>query len=153
MTATNHALTGAVVALVIQEPILAIPLAFLSHFAVDYIPHFSFKDSDMFKRNFNTLLISDALMCIFLVGLTYLFIPEMWLVVSVCMFVATSPDLFWIYPRLYKEKIKGLPRNDGAFSAWHSGIQSRSHNRFARRGIRNELLWSALMITLIIVLK
>lgn len=41
MTATNHALTGAVIALAIDKPLLAIPLALLSHFALDIIPHYN----------------------------------------------------------------------------------------------------------------
>jgi len=41
MTATNHALTGAVIALVIKQPILAVPLAFVSHFVTDLVPHYN----------------------------------------------------------------------------------------------------------------
>ena len=38
MTATNHALTGAIIGLVIGEPVLAIALAFASHFICDALP-------------------------------------------------------------------------------------------------------------------
>lgn len=41
MTASNHALTGAVIALAVKRPELAIPLAFLSHFVLDTIPHYN----------------------------------------------------------------------------------------------------------------
>lgn len=39
MTATGHAIIGTVIAAKIGNPYLAIPLALLSHFAVDRIPH------------------------------------------------------------------------------------------------------------------
>src|SRR5438270_5495542 len=41
MTATNHAITGAAIALAVKKPELAIPLAFISHFALDAIPHYN----------------------------------------------------------------------------------------------------------------
>lgn len=41
MTATNHALTGAVIALTVKRPELAVPLALLSHFTLDLIPHYN----------------------------------------------------------------------------------------------------------------
>ena len=43
MTATNHALTGATIATLVRQPYLAIPLAFLSHFFCDALPHFDIK--------------------------------------------------------------------------------------------------------------
>ena len=39
MTATAHALIGAAIAAKIVNPFLAIPLAIISHFALDLIPH------------------------------------------------------------------------------------------------------------------
>ena len=40
MTGTNHALSGAVIATFLPAPV-AIPVAFMSHFVLDAIPHFS----------------------------------------------------------------------------------------------------------------
>lgn len=149
MTATNHALAGAVVALVVKEPVLALPLAFLSHFLVDYIPHFSFPDKQLFKRNFNTLLIGDALMCVALVVISYFVFPDVWLLVSACMFLATSPDLMWAYYRLYLEHIKGRKPNYDVVARFHQRLQHSSHARFARRGIRNEVIWAFSMCVII----
>ena len=39
MTSTGHALIGASIASQIPNPFIAIPLAFLSHFLIDKIPH------------------------------------------------------------------------------------------------------------------
>lgn len=41
MTATNHALTGAAIAMLVKRPELAIPTAFLSHFVLDALPHYN----------------------------------------------------------------------------------------------------------------
>ncbi len=149
MTATNHALTGTVIALVIKQPALAIPLSFLSHYLVDAIPHFSFADRDLFRRNFNTLLILDAISCILLVGLIYLLFPARWFVISFCAFLATSPDLAWAYYRLYLEKIKGRFVKYDLINRLHSRLQASSHNKYARRGIRNELAWLCSMSIII----
>lgn len=40
MTTSNHLLVGTLIALTVKEPILVIPLALLSHFALDMLPHF-----------------------------------------------------------------------------------------------------------------
>lgn len=54
MTATNHALTGALVALVVKKPELSIPLAFASHFALDVIPHYN--PPEVQKRSFTNFV-------------------------------------------------------------------------------------------------
>ncbi len=42
MTATAHALVSAAIAASIPNPMLSIPLAFVSHFVLDTIPHWDF---------------------------------------------------------------------------------------------------------------
>lgn len=42
MTATAHALVSGAIAASIQNPSLAIPLAFISHFVMDAVPHWDF---------------------------------------------------------------------------------------------------------------
>jgi hypothetical protein len=109
MTATNHALTGAITGLLVGEPILAIPIAFLSHYVCDAIPHYksSLSDSKLLKsRGFRNYLIVDAALCFLIVLVLAIFQPENWLLASVCAFVATSPDLAWIprYVRVRRGK-------------------------------------------------
>lgn len=43
MTATNHVLAGALIGAVLPLPV-ALPVAFMSHFAMDKIPHFGIED-------------------------------------------------------------------------------------------------------------
>lgn len=43
MLETPHALVGLVIAVSIHNPLVGLPLAFLSHFAVDMIPHWNWE--------------------------------------------------------------------------------------------------------------
>lgn len=96
MTATNHALTGALIGLVVGQPVIAIPVAFLSHFVCDAIPHYGQTTENVWSKIFKVYLLIDALLCVGLVGaLTYRH-PVHWLLASICAFLATSPDLYWI---------------------------------------------------------
>jgi len=61
MTLTNHLLAGAALAKLLPLP-LAIPLAFLSHFVLDALPHFGFVNiEDRMKhiRLFHGAVIAD----------------------------------------------------------------------------------------------
>ena len=85
MTTTAHALTGAAIAVVIKKPKLAIPLAFLSHFACDALPHFgigmNFGSTNMFAW-----LIIDGLAAIgFAIFLLYKKVNNPWLL-AICGF-------------------------------------------------------------------
>lgn len=99
MTATNHALTGAIIGLTIDKPLLAIPLAFLSHFVCDAIPHFKFAgdfDNVAKSSKFARYLIIEAFLCFLIVLGLYLKQPFHWQVAAICAFLATSPDFMWI---------------------------------------------------------
>jgi hypothetical protein len=147
MTATNHALTGVVVALVINQPALAIPLAFLSHFAVDVIPHFEARDlpSEVLAKLF---IISDVVIAGTVTILLTVFLhtnlsPSL---IFTCMLAAISPDLIWAW-RYFR--IKNL---DKVFvepmswlSRWHLKIQWSE----TLPGFLVEAGWLVLMSTLI----
>lgn len=101
MTATNHALTGALIGLVTGNAWIAVPAALASHFVCDAIPHFDVPGATREKRIGSKLflrvqIIFGAVMCGLLVGTLASFHPGHWLLASVCAFVATSPDLLSI---------------------------------------------------------
>jgi hypothetical protein len=97
MTATNHALTGALIGLSVHNPWLALPAALVSHLICDIIPHFGIKDKEWIRsRNFLGMLAVDILLCIVLVAVLFTAGPANWLLAAICAFVATSPDLLWI---------------------------------------------------------
>lgn len=98
------------IALAVKKPELAIPLAFLSHFVQDAIPHWDYgtggPDGDLFSKRFNTFLIGDFIFSLILMVLIGLAFPEYTWLIWACMAVAASPDLMWGYYYLYKQKLK-----------------------------------------------
>jgi hypothetical protein len=124
VTATNHALTGAIIGLVVGQPLLAVPAAVGSHFICDALPHFKFNlpDKVLLKtRGFRNYLIVDASLCVLLVICLAVFQPQHWLLASVCAFASTSPDLLWINKYLKIRHGKSWKRN--SFAKFASGIQ------------------------------
>ncbi len=124
MTATNHALTGALIGLVIGQPWVALPVSFLSHFICDAIPHFDPvmpTDQWIKTRKFRNLLIADGSLCMLLVTILAIVQPSYWLLASFCAFLATSPDLFWINQFITTRR--GMVWRPNAFSRFASAIQ------------------------------
>lgn len=124
MTATNHALTGAIIGLVVGQPLIAVPAALASHFVCDALPHFKFNlpDKVLLKTSgFRNYLIADASSCILLVAILAIFQPQHWLLASICAFLATSPDLLWV--NKYLETRRGKHWKRGSFARFAGGIQ------------------------------
>lgn len=117
-------MTGAVIALLVKEPALAVPLSFLSHFVCDAIPHFGLAPGEkLFERKFNFILSSDfitALCTMVILGM--LFPAQSWLIWS-CMVAAASPDLMWAYYNLYIEKLQKKKPRFGLLARFHIWIQ------------------------------
>ena len=138
MTATNHALTGAVIALAVKKPELAIPLAFVVHFAMDAIPHF---DAGPDSPNLAKIAISiDLIIAACLTVALSLLIKNGasgWLIFA-CASACMSPDLVWGW-RYYKlrdfRKIISEPMS--RFSRFHQKIQWSE----TRQGIFVEIAW------------
>ena len=96
MIGFNHAITGVVIGATAPGGLVA-PLALLSHFAMDALPHFG--RSDTFKpynKAFKLLLLFDAIMCcgVLLVGLH--FIAEKTTAIIMGVFFAALPDFLWL---------------------------------------------------------
>ncbi|HEX9153878.1 MAG TPA: hypothetical protein VF809_03595 [Candidatus Saccharimonadales bacterium] len=121
MIAFDHAITGAVVAFLIKRPKAAIPLAFLSHFCLDAIPHFG--NIGAFSFNNPTLLsvvAVDALLTICAIVFVILRAGEYAKIVIVCMFAAMLPDIISI-PYMLGIYTQNL------LYAFHSSIQWFEH--------------------------
>lgn len=146
MRAINHALTGAVIGLSVSDPVLAVPAAFLSHFALDGLPHFGERRKDHGSKNFRDLLVLDALLCFGLVLLLAVWRPRHWLLAAFCAFLATSPDFMWVRKYLRARAGKREPMSKNMVLHFHSGIQW-----FERPiGLAVELAWAPAMALLII---
>jgi hypothetical protein len=150
MTATNHALTGAVVALVVKRPELALPLALISHFVADMIPHF--EAGHIPKWLFHAFVALDCAIALALSIYLSVFLPKDisgWLMFG-CMGLAVSPDLAWGV-RYYKlrdiKKLVSEPMS--VFSRYHLKIQWSE----TRQGAFVELPWLVLTLVLINILR
>lgn len=142
-------MTGAVIALAVKQPALAIPLAFLSHFVCDLIPHFGLDEKEIFGKRFNIILISDFLFAVLLmIVLAILFPDQMWLIWA-CMIAAASPDLMWAYHRLYIERLQKRRPSLGDIANFHHKIQWSQ----TLPGAYVEALWFLLIGSYILLLR
>lgn len=124
MTAINHALTGAVIGLVVGEPLIALPAALASHFVCDALPHFGSGQppaTHLKTKIFRYYLVTDASLCVLLVAILAIFQPQHWLLASVCAFLATSPDLLHI--NKYLKLSRGQHWKRGTFAKFADDIQ------------------------------
>jgi hypothetical protein len=124
MTATNHALTGALIGLVVGQPLLAVPLAVGSHFACDVLPHFGTGLPDKIilrTAAYRNYLIVEAFLCLTLVVILAVFQPQHWLLAAVCAFAAAAPDLLSI--NRYLKNRRGLKHQRGLYSRFAKRIQ------------------------------
>lgn len=124
MTGTNHGLTGAMIAVLVKEPAVAIPLSFVSHFACDAIPHYGLaKDEELLGNKFNLILIVDFILAVSLMAVFGIRFPSQKWIIWGCMASAASPDLAWAYYHLYLEKLKKRTAKLDILSNFHHWIQ------------------------------
>lgn len=149
MTATNHALVGAVIAVTINKPWLALPLAFASHFALDSLPHFGypghggFSEALKYKTSKVVALADPVLFLVLFMVLVSFAVPGY---VYAAAALAASPDVEWLYSYLWFER-SGNKRAPKSFLAgFHESIQ------WCERpwGIWVEAAWLVIFSTLLI---
>lgn len=116
MTGLNHVLTGTAIALAVQQPLVAAPLAFLSHFVLDVIPHFDHPHYRYGSRYFAIIMTSDGILSVAAVIAIMLITPAMAGVIAVGALCAILPDFTWLY--YYRHN-----RPQWWFFKFHSKIQ------------------------------
>jgi hypothetical protein len=129
MTLTSHYLVGVGAAIVFKNPLLALPVAFASHFVLDALPHYGVPVGKSFrgKSIIRTSLI-DVPVFIFGVILTFYNYPAWYFISGI---IAYSPDLAWIYRFTLKEKFGKIPpAPSNALNAFHSTIQKHETERW-----------------------
>jgi hypothetical protein len=137
MIAFNHALSGALLAKYLPLPI-ALPLAFVSHFVLDSLPHFGIphhmRDHSKIWRIFSLIDIGGALV---LAGLAISW-HEYWMLIG--GIIACSPDFIWV-GRVLKSRSFKLDVHTHPFSKWHAKIQ-----RFERPwGLIIDVIFASIM--------
>lgn len=118
MTGLNHAATGIAIALIVRKPEFALPLAFLSHFVLDSIPHSVVSLEN--RRVFIGYLIGEAVAMVAVTTICMFLFPDMWLLIGACAFLAFLPDVFW--PFFYNGQLRDKPFFK-KFYAFHQNIQ------------------------------
>jgi hypothetical protein len=128
MLATNHLVTGALVAATVQQPALAIPAAFTSHFVLDALPHYGYGDIAREHRDQKKFFVLKQTIDI------YFGLAMMWLlafalrnrqsptVTVLCMLVAFIPDGVWAFHYVVAQR-SGLYHELNAFNRFHKSIQ------------------------------
>lgn len=147
MTGTNHAITGGVIGLAIGGP-LAILVAFFSHFALDWLPHYGLDAEDRLQRRrffMKSVAVDGVLLSGLLVaGIAYA-LP--WYVFGAAL-AAMAPDFSWMYRYVIEEKLGRLePKPKNKFDQWHSDIQKKET---VQPGVWVELVWFIAMIMIAI---
>jgi hypothetical protein len=144
MTASNHVVTGAVIAVAVGQPILALPLAFASHFVLDVLPHYG-ADNHTSRLFLYSLVVDMGIAASFLLYLV-LQQPDSWLLLFACAVLAASPDLLWL--PYWVLELRGKPKPLGKVAHWLAKIQWGERSW----GIIIELVWFAVMMTIFIKL-
>ncbi len=122
MTATNHVLTGVLIVSVIHNPLIALPLALLSHFALDALPHYGNPLVGTGTTKFNLILGTDIYLALACFGLLILLQPaHLWLLVLGGV-LAASPDLMWLpdFTAALRHAVKPVY---GSIRQFHARIQ------------------------------
>lgn len=127
MTAPNHALTGALIGLSIASPAVALPLAFLSHFVCDAIPHYDppGTSAEIYRsKNFiMEFLVLGGLLCLLIVVLLAVAHPVHWLLAAWCAFLAAAPDLLQLPYFLYTRRTGHDHAHPDILKRFHAWIQ------------------------------
>jgi len=150
MTGTNHGMTGAVIALLVREPLIAVPLSFISHLVCDAIPHFGFPPTEkVLGKKFNRLLAIDFVVAILLMIVIGALYPSARLRIWACMAAAASPDIVWAYYYLYLAKIKRQKFKFDPVTRFLKWIQWSE----TKKGAYVEVVWFLVMGALVIAGK
>jgi hypothetical protein len=145
MRAINHSLAGAAIGLAVGNPAIAAPAAFVSHFALDAIPHHGSKTKILHTARFRNVLLVDAFLCVALVLALAIIQPRHWLLAIICAFLAASPDFMWIGKFIHARKEKEIKPNKSLAARFHGKIQW-----FERPvGVIVEVVWLFAMVEVI----
>lgn len=133
MTASNHLLAGAAIAVSVKQPWLIVPLALASHYAMDALPHFGVHRGEPFARNrhrmFRMVLAADIFLAVIALFTLPRLIDGSIIPASVLlagMLLAWVPDSVWVYRFFHELKTKRKYEHRGRSDRFHAAIQRES---------------------------
>jgi len=138
VTGANHVATGALIGASFSAPV-ALPLALVSHFVLDSLPHHSQAHYSKRSRQFTYIFAADVLLATAVAVLIAVHRPAHWGLMLVAAFLAVCPDAMWLpaYIRTIRQR-EHLPHN--RLMVWHKKIQ-----REYEWGYVTEAVWIILM--------
>ncbi|MBU0598494.1 hypothetical protein KKF61_05930 [Patescibacteria group bacterium] len=148
MLLLSHTLTGAVIGQKIDSQAIIIPLALISHFILDHIPHWNYDVPDKYDgwTFLKTLpdIISSAI-----VYLTFIFIfPDQWLNITLGVGFAILPDLITL-----SKYISGLKKIFYYFNWLHTKVQADIEKGYKRTvGLFIQTIYIGLIIITFLLL-
>lgn len=143
MTATTHALTGALIATLVRRPAYAIPLAFISHFICDALPHFGLRMHFGSPAMYVWLVLDGIALVSIALFLARKKVKRQKLL-AISAFAAMIPDLAWFYYGV-RYTLSDTADMD-ILSRFHSHIQWAE----SPIGITVDLLWVGLAVWIIL---
>lgn len=146
MTGFNHGLTGAVIALSIKQPLLAVPLSFASHYVTDMVPHLGFKQDQVLEPKFNRFTKADFVFSLLLMLILGALFPAHIVLIWVCMAAAAISDIVWWF---YRKSVKDWPHGLDRLTARHFRLNNRVHTTH----FYFDILWFLAMWTILIFIK
>lgn len=93
MTGVNHTITGALVAVTINKPALALPAALLSHFVIDLIPHWHYRPKNSLQRLYMMMDLTLSLSILLVLSVTVSGSPRLIIAGGL---LGMLPDLMWL---------------------------------------------------------
>lgn len=125
MTATNHAVMGSLIVAAVANPVIGLPLALLSHFVLDSLPHFGAHTvANPRSKEFRAIITTDAFLTIsFMIVITFAGIRagyEWWLL-PLGGLLGWAPDLMWY--KHYQSDLNGHTKEWDPVRTFHKRIQ------------------------------
>ncbi len=141
MQALNHVVFGSLIAVAVNQPVLAVPLALGSHFVMDAIPHYgSDPKAPRGSALYHARIVVDAVASTLIVCFFLSLHPSNPMLLIACSIAAVMPDFLWPLALVIKRKGPLW-----AFFKFHKLIQRES-----RSGIFVELGWFTITTLLVV---
>jgi len=146
MTVSNHAITAANLSLVFQKWWI-VPIAFLSHFILDLLPHYG-QILDKRSKLFITIQIIDAITLLLVFVLIFNTNSINLAITISAVIVACMPDMIWVI-RFIREQIGAVDIPKSYISKIHSFLNMHEY----KNGWVFDIAWFAAMLIVFINIK